>query len=259
MGEQKLFDLTGCVAAITGSSRGIGRAIAERFAEAGAAVVISSRKKEACKEVAEAITKAGGKTFVQPCNISDRDQCNALIEAATREFGKLDILVCNAASNPYHGPLLEIPDDAYEKIMNNNVRSNLWLSQVAMPEIAKAGGGSIIVISSIAAFQGMPNLGAYGISKAADLGLVRSLAIEGGQHNVRVNALCPGIIKTDFARALWEDQDVLAHVESNAPLGRIGQPDEVAGVAVMLAADAGAFVTGQAIVIDGGVTMAGRG
>lgn len=254
-----LFNLDGKVAVVTGSSRGIGRAIAERLAEAGASVVVSSRKPEACEPVASAIRDAGGKAHVQVCNISDRDQCEALIQSAHETYGGLDILVCNAASNPYYGPLLEIPDAAYEKIMGNNVRSNLWLAQAAMPGMAKTGGGSVIVISSIAGLQGVHNLGAYAISKSADLGLIRSLAMEGGPHNIRVNALCPGIIKTAFARALWENPDILKDVESNAPLGRIGVPDEVAGVAVMLAAPAGAFITGQHITMDGGVTMAGRG
>ncbi len=254
-----LFDLGGKVAVVTGSSRGIGRAIAERMAEAGASVIVSSRKPDACEKVAAAIRDAGGKAHVQACNISDRGQCKALIQSARDTFGGLDILVCNAASNPYYGPLLEIPDLAYEKIMNNNVRSNLWLAQAAMPGMAESGGGSMIVISSIAGLQGVHNLGAYAISKSADLGLIRSLAMEGGPNNVRVNALCPGIIKTAFARALWENPDILRDVESTAPLGRIGVPDEVAGVAVMLAAPAGAFITGQHITMDGGVTMAGRG
>ncbi|MCY4431207.1 MAG: SDR family oxidoreductase [Rhodospirillales bacterium] len=254
-----LFNLDGKVAVVTGSSRGIGRAIAERLAEAGASVVVSSRKPEACEPVATAIRDAGGKAHVQVCNISDRDHCEALVQSAHDTYGGLDIVVCNAASNPYYGPLLEIPDAAYEKIMGNNVRSNLWLAQAAMPGMAKTGGGSVIVISSIAGLQGVHNLGAYAISKSADLGLIRSLAMEGGPHNIRVNALCPGIIKTAFARALWENPDILKDVESNAPLGRIGVPDEVAGVAVMLAAPAGAFITGQHITMDGGVTMAGRG
>ncbi len=254
-----LFDLDGKTAVVTGSSRGIGRAIAERLAEAGAAVVVSSRKPAACETVAAAIRDAGGTAHVQACNISDRGQCKALIRSTLDTFGGLDILVCNAASNPYYGPLLEIPDEAYEKIMGNNVRSNLWLAQAAMPGMAASGGGAVIVVSSIAGLQGMRNLGAYAISKSADLGLIRSLAVEGGPHNVRVNALCPGIIRTDFARALWENPDLLRDVEATAPLGRIGEPDEVAGVAVMLAAPAGAFITGQHIVMDGGVTMAGRG
>ncbi len=257
--NSSLFNLDGKVAVVTGSSRGIGRAIAERLAEAGAAVVVSSRKPEACEAVAAAIRAAGGTAHVHACNISDRSQCAALVQAARDTFGGLDVLVCNAASNPYYGPLLDIPDAAYEKIMGNNVRSNLWLAQAAVPGMAAAGGGSVIVISSIAGLQGVENLGAYAISKAADLGLIRSLAMEGGPHNVRVNALCPGIIKTDFARALWENPELLRDVEATAPLGRIGVPDEVAGVAVMLAAPAGAFITGQHIVMDGGVTMAGRG
>lgn len=253
-----LFDLTGKTAVITGSSRGIGRAIAEQMALAGANVVISSRKAQACEEVVAGINKAGGKAVSIPCNVGDKAQLQALISRTRAELGPVDILVCNAAVNPYYGPLLDVPDEAYDKTMNSNVRSNLWLMQLVLPEMAKRKDGVVIIISSIAGMRGSPMLGVYAISKAADLQLCRNLAVEWGQHNIRINCIVPGLVKTDFARALWEDPVVLEQAVSNAPLKRIGQPVEIAGAAVFLASKAGSFVTGQAIVVDGGVTIAGR-
>ncbi len=252
-----LFDLSGKVAVITGSSRGIGRAIAERLAEHGAKVVVSSRKAEACKEVADTINKKHGKdsAIVVPANISSKDDLKNLVEEATRKFGKIDILVCNAASNPYFGPLAGIQDDQFRKILDNNILSNHWLAQLVSPQMIKHREGSIIIVSSIGGLRGSPVLGAYCISKAADLQLARNLAVEYGPHNVRVNCIAPGLIKTDFARALWEDKARLAAREEQTPLRRIGEPDEIAGAAVFLASAAGSFVTGQNIVIDGGVTI----
>jgi NAD(P)-dependent dehydrogenase (short-subunit alcohol dehydrogenase family) len=253
-----LFDLTGKTAVITGSSRGIGRAIAEQMAEAGANVVISSRKAGPCEEVAAGIIKAGGSALSIPCNIGDKAQLQALIARTREHFGQVDILVCNAAVNPYYGPLLEVSDEAYDKTMSSNVRSNLWLMQLVMPEMAERKDGVVIIISSIAGLRGSPLLGVYAISKAADLQLCRNLAVEWGRHNIRINCIAPGLIKTDFARALWEDPVVLEQSVSHAPLRRIGEPIEIAGAAVFLASKAGRFVTGQAIVVDGGVTIAGR-
>jgi len=253
-----LFDLTGKTAVITGSSRGIGRAIAEQMAAAGAKVVISSRKAGPCEEVAAGINATGGKAVSIPCHVGEKAQLQALIERTRAELGPVDILVCNAAVNPYYGPLLDVPDEAYDKTMNSNVRSNLWLMQLVLPEMAKRKDGVVMIISSIAGLRGSPMLGAYAISKAADLQLCRNLAVEWGQHNVRINCIVPGLVKTDFARALWEDPVVLEQAVSNAPLKRIGQPIEIAGAAVFLASEAGTFVTGQTIVVDGGVTIAGR-
>jgi NAD(P)-dependent dehydrogenase (short-subunit alcohol dehydrogenase family) len=252
-----LFDLSGKVAVVTGSSRGIGRAIAERLAEHGAKVVVSSRKAEACKEVADAINKKHGKdrAIVVPANISSKDDLKNLVEEADRKFGKIDILVCNAASNPYFGPLGGIQDDQFRKILDNNILSNHWLAQLVSPQMIKRKEGSIIIVSSIGGLRGSSMLGAYCISKAADLQLARNLAVEYGPHNVRVNCIAPGLIKTDFARALWEDKERLKAREEQTPLRRIGEPDEIAGAAVFLASAAGSFVTGQNIVIDGGVTI----
>jgi NAD(P)-dependent dehydrogenase (short-subunit alcohol dehydrogenase family) len=252
-----LFDLSGKVAIITGSSRGIGRAIAERLAEHGAKVVVSSRKAEACKEVADAINKKHGKdrAIVVPANISSKDELKNLVEETNRKFGQIDILVCNAASNPYFGPLGGIQDDQFRKILDNNILSNHWLAQLFSPQMIKRREGSIIIVSSIGGLRGSPVLGAYCISKAADFQLARNLAVEYGPHNVRVNCIAPGLIKTDFARALWEDKARLKAREEQTPLRRIGEPDEIAGAAVFLASAAGSFVTGQNIVIDGGVTI----
>ena len=250
------FDLSGQVAVVTGSSRGIGRAAAELLAKLGARVVISSRKAEACKEVADAITKAGGDAHVIPCNISRRDEVEALISGATRHYGKIDILVCNAAVNPYYGPLLDITDEAFDKIMGSNVKSNIWLCSLAIPQMAARAKGSVVIISSIGGLRGSTVIGAYGISKAADFALCRSLAGEWGPKGVRVNCVAPGLVKTDFARALWEDEERLKRRCATTPLRRIGEPHEIAGAVAYLASDASSFMTGQTIVLDGGVTTA---
>jgi NAD(P)-dependent dehydrogenase (short-subunit alcohol dehydrogenase family) len=250
------FDLKGKVAIITGSSRGIGRAAAEAMAELGAKVVISSRKAEPCEEVAKGIRANGGEAIVIPCNIGRRNEVEALISQTEKQLGPIDILVCNAAVNPYFGPLAEIPDEAFDKIMSSNVKSNLWLCNLAIPGMAKRGSGAVIIVSSIAALRGSLMLGAYGISKAADLGLTRNLALEWGSRNIRVNCVAPGLIKTDFARALWENPDALAYRNERTPLRRIGTPEEVGGVIAFLASPAAAFITGEVLVVDGGVTIA---
>ena len=253
------FSLKNKVAVITGSSRGIGKGIGLRFSELGAKIIVSSRKIDACEKVVREITNAGGLASAFECNISNKSSCQELINFAQKKYGKIDILVCNAASNPYYGDLADIPDESFEKIMNNNVKSNLWLCKNVIPHLKKNKSGSIIIISSIAGLQGVENLGAYSISKTADIGLIRSLAVELGKYNITVNGLCPGIIKTDFAKALWENPDILKDVESYAPLKRIGTTDEVAGAAILLASKPGSFITGQVITMDGGITIAGRG
>tara|TARA_A100001011_G_scaffold388842_1_gene469255 strand:- start:572 stop:1345 length:774 start_codon:yes stop_codon:yes gene_type:complete len=255
----ELFNLKNKAVVITGSSRGIGKGMAKRFAEFGAKLIISSRKINACKEVESEIIKKGGIAFSKECNISKKNQCEDLIDFCVEKFGKIDVLVCNAASNPYYGDLAKIPDELFDKIMNNNVKSNLWLCKKAIPFLKQRDSSSIIIVSSIAGLQGVKNLGAYSISKTADIGLIRSLAVELGKFNININGLCPGIIKTDFARELWENPDILKDVESQAPLGRIGTVDEVTGAAILLASSAGSFITGQVITMDGGVTIAGRG
>jgi NAD(P)-dependent dehydrogenase (short-subunit alcohol dehydrogenase family) len=257
MENNPLFNLKGKTAIITGSSRGIGKAIAIRMAQYGAKVMISSRKIDACNQVVEEIKAFGGEAYAQECNIASKEALQKLCDVSYEKLGKVDILVLNAASNPYYGPLAKITDEAFDKVMNNNVKSNLWLSNMVLPKMAETGGGKAIVISSIAGIKGSDVLGAYSISKTADLGLVRSLAVEWGPKKITVNALCPGIIKTDFAKALWDNPEILESVEKNAPLKRIGTPDEVAGAAILLASSSGGFITGQKIVMDGGVTIGG--
>ncbi len=251
-----LFDLTGKVAVVTGSSRGIGRAIAERLAEHGAKVVVSSRKAEVCETVAQGIRDKGGEAAVIPCHIARKEELQKLVDQTTALWGGIDIMVCNAAVNPYLGPAAGASDEVYERIMGANVRSNFWLANMVCPQMAERGGGSFIIVSSIGGFRGSASLGLYGISKAADMQLARNIAVEWGPKNVRGNCIAPGLVRTDFARALWTDPVRYRKATRDVPLQRIGEPDEIAGAAVFLAADAGKFVTGQTIVVDGG-TMAG--
>jgi NAD(P)-dependent dehydrogenase (short-subunit alcohol dehydrogenase family) len=250
---RSLFDLSGQVAVVTGASRGIGRAIALRMAQHGARVVVSSRKLDACQAVVEEIAAAGGEAFAQACNIGRKEDLRALVEAATARWGRIDTAVCNAAINPHFGPSATLPDEVFDKVMATNIKSNLWLANMVMPGMAERGGGAVIVISSIGGFRGSPVIGAYGISKAADMQLVRNLAVEWGPRNVRANCIAPGLVRTDFARALWENPETYRKRTRDTPLQRIGEPDEIAGAAVFLASAAGSFMTGQTIVIDGGV------
>jgi NAD(P)-dependent dehydrogenase (short-subunit alcohol dehydrogenase family) len=252
-----LFDLTGKNAIVTGSSRGIGRAIALRLAEHGAKVVISSRKAEACEAVVREIeaTHGAGGALAIPANISSKEDLRHLASAATMHFGKVDILVCNAASNPYYGPLGEISDDQFRKILDNNIIANHWLISFLAPQMIERKDGSIVIVSSVGGLKASTTIGAYNISKAADLQLARNLAAEFGPHNVRVNCIAPGLVRTDFARALWENPDNLKSYNARTPLGRIGEPDEIAGAAVFLASSASTFMTGQAIIVDGGATI----
>ena len=258
MPANSLFDLKGKVAVVTGSSRGIGRAIAERLAEHGAKVVVTSRKLDACEEVVTAIKGAGGEAFAHACNIGRKEELQGLVNAAIQKWGGIDVLVCNAAVNPYYGPSINMPDDAYDKVMNTNVRSNFWLCNMVLPQMAERGGGSIIVISSVAGLIGSPTLAVYGLSKAADMALVRNLCVEWGPKNIRANCIAPGLVRTDFSRALWENPETYAHAVKAYPLRRIGEPDEIAGAAVFLAGPSGSFMTGQTLVIDGGGVI-GRG
>ena len=251
------FDLTGKVAIVTGSSRGIGKASALALAEHGAKVVISSRKQEACNAVADEINGRFGEgaAIAVAANISDKDALQHLVDETRRAFGRIDILVCNAASNPYYGPLAGISDDQFRKILDNNILSNHWMIQMVAPEMLERGEGSTIIISSIGGLRGSPVIGGYNVSKAADFQLARNYAVEYGPDGVRVNCIAPGLIRTDFARALWEDPKTEKRSTKGAPLRRIGEPEEIAGAVVFLASRASAFMTGQAIVIDGGVTI----
>jgi NAD(P)-dependent dehydrogenase (short-subunit alcohol dehydrogenase family) len=251
------FDLTGMVAIVTGSSRGIGLASARELAEHGAKIVISSRKQDACDAVAAELNARHGEgtAIAIAANISDKAGLQNLVDQTRAQFGRIDILVCNAASNPYYGPQAGIADDQFRKILDNNIVSNHWLIQMVAPEMLERRSGSIIIISSIGGLRGSPVIGAYCISKAADMQLARNLAVEFGPSNVRVNCIAPGLIKTDFARALWEDPQRIEAANTSVPLRRIGEPEEIAGAVVFLASSASNFMTGHTMVIDGGVTI----
>ncbi len=254
-----LFDITGKVAVVTGSTKGIGKAIAEQLAAHGAKVVISSRKADACEEVAKSINDAGGEAVSIPCNISHADQIKLLVDESRKAFGKIDILVCNAAVNPFYGSSLDIPDSAFKKTMDVNIQSNSWLCQQVIPEMQDRKDGSIIIISSIGGLRGSTVLGAYAISKAADMQIARNLSAEFGPDNIRVNCIAPGLVKTDFARALYEKPEVAEARINATPLRRLGDAIDIAGIAVYLASPAGSWTTGQTFVIDGGVVAAGTG
>jgi len=256
-----LFDLTGRVAVITGSSRGIGRAAAERLAEQGANVVVSSRKLDACQAVADVINARhssgqGGRAIAVEANISSKQALASLVERTRAQFGKIDILVCNAATNVHFGPLATLKDEQFRKIFENNVLSNHWLIQMVIPEMIARREGAVVIVSSIGGLRGSPLIGAYNVSKAADFQLARNLAVELGPHNVRVNCVAPGVIRTDFARALWDNPKIAKATEAGMPLRRIGEPDDVAGAIVFLSSPAGRYITGQKIVVDGGTLIA---
>ena len=252
-----LFSLAGKVAIVTGSSRGIGKAIAERLAEHGAKVAISSRKLEPCQKVADDINArhGAGTAIAVAANISSKEALQTLVDQTVQQLGPVDVLVCNAASNPYYGPMAGISDEQFRKVLDNNIVSNHWLIGMVAPGMMQRRHGSIVIVSSIGGLRGSPIIGAYCISKAADMQLARNLAVEFGPHNVRVNCIAPGLIKTDFAKALWDDPKLLEARNAETPLRRIGDPDEIAGAAVYLAAPASAFMTGQTLVVDGGVTI----
>ena len=250
-----LFDLTGKVAVVTGSSKGIGKSIAMHLALSGARVVVSSRKAPVCEEAAAEIKKAGGQAIVVPCNISDKAQVEKLIVETQKQLGPVDVLVCNAASNPYYGPNEKLPDEVFMKVMQNNILSNMWLINLCLPDMRAKKDGSIMIVSSIGGVRASTVIGAYCISKAADMQLARNLACEYGKHNIRVNCIAPGLIKTDFAKALWDNPDNLKASTARSPLLRIGIPDEIAGAAVFMGSSAGDFMTGQTMVIDGGATI----
>src|SRR5258707_5536779 len=252
-----LFDMSGKVAVITGSTRGIGLAIAESMAEHGAKVVISSRKQDVCDQVMNEINEKFGKgtAVAIAANISSKENLQNLVDESNRAFGKIDVLVCNAASNPYYGPLAGISDDQFRKILDNNIVANNWLISMVVPQMIERKDGSIIIVSSICGLQGSNLLGAYAISKAADMQLARNLACEYGKHNIRVNCIAPGLINTDLAKALWDNPENLKAATSRSPLLRIGTPDEIAGAAVVLGSASGKLITRQRLAVDRGATI----
>jgi NAD(P)-dependent dehydrogenase (short-subunit alcohol dehydrogenase family) len=251
-----LFSLDGRTAIITGSSRGIGRAIAEEYAAHGANVVISSRKAEACQAVADEInSRDGGRAIAIAASISEKAELEALVAETRKQLGPVDICVCNAATNPHYGSIGEISDDQFRKILDNNILSNHWLMQMCLPDMTERGGGALIVVSSIGGLRGSPTIGAYNISKAADFQLARNYAVEYGRHNVRTNCIAPGLIRTDFAKALWQNPEAEKMFNTSHPMRRMGEARDLAGAAVFLASDAAAYVNGQMIVVDGGSTI----
>lgn len=250
-----MFELDGKAALVTGSSRGIGRATAIALARAGAQVVVSSRKQDACDTVVAEIKASGGNAISVACNITHKDQCQNLVDKALDAFGRIDTLVCNASVNPHYGPMIEMPDSAFEKILTANVTSYLWLSNMVAPQMAERNDGSIVLISSTGADKGSMALGGYAISKAAERQMARNLAVQWGKQGIRANSLSPGLVKTDFAKALWTDPRAENIINNVTPLGRIGQPEDIADVVVFLASDASRWITGQTLRADGGLTI----
>jgi len=250
-----LFDMTGKVALITGSTKGIGRSIAEEMARLGAKVVISSRKADACEQVANELKEQGYEAIAIPCHVGKKEDLQNLVDKTNEAWGAIDVLVCNAATNPVYGTTAEMTDDAWDKIMDTNVKGTFWLTNMVLPQMAEKGEGAVVLLSSIAGIRGNTTIGTYGVSKAAEAALARNLAVEWGPKGIRVNSIAPGLIKTDFAKALWEDPVRVKRAEDKTPLRRIGDPVDIAGLAVFLSTKASAYVTGQVIVADGGETI----
>lgn len=245
------------VTVITGSSRGIGRAAAELLAARGHRVVISSRNQDSCESVAEGIREAGGEAIAIACHVGQDDQLEALISGTVEQFGRLDNLVLNAASNPVYGPSDNVDRKAFDVIMHNNVFGSMRLGHLARSHMADAGGGAMVLVSSIAGMLGNRVIGAYGLSKAAENQLVRNLALEFGGDGIRVNAVAPGLIRTDFSKALLSDERMVKHFERTTPLGRIGEPEDIARVIAFLVGEDSRWLSGQVVTADGGITVTG--
>ena len=253
----KLFNLENKNVLLTGASKGMGLAMARGLVNHGANVVISSRKLDQCEKAAKIINDSVDqeKAFAYSCNTSSKDELNALVDFSMSKLGSITTLVCNAGVNSFFGSMSEIDDESYDKTMNTNVKSNHWLINMVSPFMKDSGGGSIMITSSIAAFDASETLGTYSISKLAVLGLVRNYASELGPSNIRVNAICPGLVKTDFSKLLWENPDAEKATSQRMPLRRLGEADDFKGVAVFLASDESSFMTGQALTICGGASM----
>ena len=253
----KLFNLENKNVLLTGASKGMGLSMAKGLVNHGANVVISSRKLDQCEKAAKTINDSVDqeKAFAYSCNASSKDELNALVDFSMSKLGSITTLVCNAGVNSFFGSMSEIDDESYDKTMNTNVKSNHWLINMVSPSMKESGGGSIMITSSIAAFDASETLGTYSISKLAVLGLVRNYASELGPSNIRVNAICPGLVKKDFSKLLWENPDAEKATSQRMPLRRLGEADDFKGVAVFLASDESSFMTGQALTICGGASM----
>lgn len=255
MAHNQLFQLTGKVALITGASKGIGEQIARYLAQFGAKVVISSRRQADLDELVEDIRKTGGEVTAIEARMGDEAQTKHLFDKTVEVYGGIDILVNNAAANPYYGPTVDCPDNAYDKIMDINVKAPFQLSKLVYPVMKLRGGGSIINISSIAGETPDPGLGIYSVSKASINMLTKVLAKEWGADGIRVNAVAPGLIKTKFSQALWQDEKTLAHFTKRLPIARMGTVEEVASLVLYLASDASGYCTGGIYTVDGGTTI----
>ena len=248
------FDLSGRVAIVTGASRGIGRAIAATYALAGAKVALASRKQASLDEVAQEIRAAGGEAVGIAAHNGDKQALTALVKATVARYGRLDILVNNAATNPHFGTILEADDSYWRKTIDVNLMGNVWLTQAAVRQMRAGGGGKIINVASIVGLNPGRYQGIYSLTKAAVISLTKTLATELGPDSIQVNAIAPGLVQTKFAQALWSNEDLLGHVLARTPAGRIGQPDDMAGIALFLASSASDYTTGAVFVLDGGVT-----
>jgi len=247
--------LKGKVAIITGASKGIGAAIASIYAREGARVVLSSRKQDVLEAVVAGITDDGGEAMAVAAHMGEADQVQALVDRTIAEWGRVDIAVNNAATNPHFGPLLTADEGQFEKIIDVNLKGYFRLCKAVEPSMRANGGGKIINMASIAGLSPAMNMGAYSISKAGVLMLTQVLATELGDANIQVNALAPGLIKTKFSRALWENENLVMQVQARTPLGRIGEVEDVVGAAVFLASPSSDYITGEVIVIDGGTSL----
>ena len=252
-----LFNLKNKSFLITGSSKGIGKSIAFHAATHGAKVIISSRKLDACKNTAKKINDHVGSEVAFPIegNIAHQSELENLVNQTNKLLGKIDVLICNAATNPFLGSMADIPSDAFDKVLNNNIKANHILTNLVTPQMIERKDGVIIIISSVGGTKGSNLIGTYNISKAADIQMVKNIAVEYGHYNIRANSIAPGLIRTDFAKGLWENPKIHDHYTSSHPMRRIGEPDEVAGAAIMLASDAGKYINGQTIIVDGGATI----
>ena len=255
--NKNIFSLVEKKVLITGASKGMGKAMAEALLDFGAQVVISSRKEDSLKDCADELAELTGNKSVFPiaCNMSDENQIDRLLRKTFEKMGSIDVLVGNAGVNPFYGSIEKIPSESYNKIMSTNVYSNLLLARSVSEEMKKKGSGSIIFTSSIGAFKPSLNLGAYNMSKLSLLGLTRNLAAELGAFGIRVNSICPGLIKTDFAKAIWDSPEGERRAKSDIPLGRLGESEDFKGIIVYLASDASSYMTGQALTVCGGSNM----